>query len=285
MAEINKDRLERLNARQSRGRERAPAAPHLEDSAPAMNSQTPPVPPAATAKSFRADPHQLAAAYLAAKSFVLKAGFEAEIDYQEECSISRTGEPDFLREGAWVILSSGMRESVIRVKFPGVSDAFGHWRSAAWITQRITRCRRSALEVFGHMGKVEAIINLARRVHESGINEVLHQVSTQGIAYLRTFPFMGPATAYHFAKNLGLDVVKPDRHLVRISKAAGFETPWDLCNAIGEVVGEKRSVIDLVIWRYATIRHDYLETFAAAPAQCLSPETLLDERWKLNIAI
>jgi len=215
------------------------------------------------AHSSRADPHRLAAAYLAAKAFVLKSGFAPEIDCQEECCLAQIGEPDFLREGAWVILSSGMRESVIRVKFPELSAAFGHWRSAAWIMRRIGSCRRNALAVFSHAGKVEAIINLARHVHELGINEVLRQVSTQGVTYLRTFSFMGPATAFHFAKNIGLDVVKPDRHLVRITKAVGVDTPWDLCSTIGEVVGEKRSVVDLVIWRYATIQTDYLRIFAA----------------------
>ena len=209
----------------------------------------------------RADPHQLAAAYLVAKSVVLKAGFAPEIDHQEECCLACAGEPEVLREGAWVILSSGMRESVVRRKFPELSAAFGHWQSAAWITRRIATCKRRALAVFAHVGKIDAILELARRVHRFGIEEVLRQVSNQGIVYLQTFPFMGPATACHFAKNLGLDVVKPDRHLMRVSKAAGFDTAWDLCNTIGEVVGERRSVIDLVIWRYATIRHDYVKLF------------------------
>jgi len=215
--------------------------------------------------SSRVDRDQLATAYLAAKSFLLQAGFASEIDYQEECSIASTGEADFLREGAWVILSSGMRESVIRGKFAEVSAAFGHWRSATWITRRAGTCRRRAIRAFAHAGKVEAIIKLADRVGQSGIDEVLRQVETMGVAYLRTFPFMGPATSCHFAKNLGLDVVKPDRHLVRVSAAAGFDSAWDFCNAIGEVVGEKRSVVDLVIWRYATLRDDYMEIFAARP--------------------
>ena len=40
---------------------------------------------------------------------------------------------------------------------------------------------------------------------------------TEGVNYLTTFDQIGPVTAFHLAKNLGLDVVKPDRPLVRMT--------------------------------------------------------------------
>ena len=77
--------------------------------------------------------------------------------------------------------------------------------------------------------------------------------------YLESFPFIGPITKFHLAKNIGIDVAKPDRHLSRISKMLGFASVQELCESISQRIDEKVSVVDLVIWRYATIDKKYLE--------------------------
>jgi thermostable 8-oxoguanine DNA glycosylase len=64
---------------------------------------------------------------------------------------------------------------------------------------------------------------------------------------------MGPTTACHLAKNLGVVLVKPDRHLTRIAVKTGYKSAERMCRTIAEVVGDSLSVIDIVIWRYATI--------------------------------
>ena len=73
---------------------------------------------------------------------------------------------------------------------------------------------------------------------------------------------MGPVTACHLAKNLGLDVVKPDRHLLRIAAVTGYQSPYEMCCDIAKVTSDKLSVIDLVIWRFATIQRQYLDHFS-----------------------
>lgn len=206
-------------------------------------------------------------AYLTAKASVIEAGFADEIDWQDDVSFAEIQESDFLREGAWVILSSGMRESVVRRRFPHISEAFLNWASAATIVQQRESCRHRALAIFNHSGKIDAIIDLADQVERAGFDVVRQRVEAEGVRYLRTFPYMGPATSHHLAKNLGLDVVKPDRHLTRISCTLGFESPSGLCNAICRGTGEKRAVVDLVIWRFATLDPGYLEHFAGESAQ------------------
>jgi hypothetical protein len=56
----------------------------------------------------------LAVLYLTAKERVIEAGFADEIDWQEEVSLEDLDESTFLRESAWVVLSSGFRETVLR---------------------------------------------------------------------------------------------------------------------------------------------------------------------------
>ena len=195
--------------------------------------------------------------YVTAKELVIANGYADEIDWQDGLRFSQISESEFLREAAWVILSSGMRETVVRKKFPLLSTAFLNWRCAKAIRRQRSSCCTKALAVFNHQRKIDAIIKIVINVAEDGFGTMKSHIEEEGVDYIRTLPFMGPATAFHLAKNLGLDVVKPDRHLVRIARIAGFESPARLCRAIADQVGDRIAVIDLVIWRYATLKRDY----------------------------
>jgi len=200
-------------------------------------------------------------AYLEAKEYVVKEGFGEEIDWQDSIRLAPIKESDFLRESAWVVLSSGMSETVIRRKFPYISEAFLFWKSAGYIANNSDECRKKALTIFGHKGKIEAIISIAQRVFSQGFRIFKGHIQKDGVRFIRSLPFMGPATSYHLAKNIGLDVVKPDRHLLRVASVTGFDSPESLCEKIAEAVGDRISVIDLVIWRFATLNRNYLGFF------------------------
>lgn len=94
----------------------------------------------------------LLASYYLAKLAVIEAGFEHEISWQERRRLDEVDETLFLREAAWVVLSSEMRESVIRRIFPAIESAFGHWRSAAWIVEHGSECKTRAKQAFRHEG-------------------------------------------------------------------------------------------------------------------------------------
>ena len=113
------------------------------------------------------------------------------------------------------------------------------------------------MAAFGNRRKIEAIGEIARHVAEDGIEHIKAEIRSRGVSYLQKFPFIGPVTSYHLAKNLGLDVVKPDRHLVRMAWASGHECPLKMCLIVADVVGDSVSVVDLVLWRYATLNGDY----------------------------
>ena len=199
--------------------------------------------------------------YMKVKEAVIEKGFAAEIDWQDGIRFSQTSESDFLREAAWVVLSSGMRETVIRQKFPAISEAFFFWRSASHIVRKLEQCRARALAIFRHRQKIKAIITIAEQIHVQGFEIFKTSIQRRGVEFIQTLPFMGPATSYHLAKNIGLDVVKPDRHLLRVAAVAGYDSPRLLCQSISESVGDRVSVIDLVIWRFATLNRNYTDYF------------------------
>jgi hypothetical protein len=82
--------------------------------------------------------------YLLAKLAIVEAGFEGELAWQERQRVETVDERLFLAEAAWVVLSSGMRESVVRKVFPAVEAAFQGWVSAAWIVKHSVECRSQA---------------------------------------------------------------------------------------------------------------------------------------------
>ncbi|MFZ2147698.1 MAG: hypothetical protein WAV28_10815 [Sedimentisphaerales bacterium] len=203
----------------------------------------------------------LISAYLDVKDYVIAAGYAAEIDWQEERRLSDITECAFLREAAWVILASGISELVVRCRFPQISKVFFNWASANKIIKGKVLCRINALQVFHHERKIDAILKIASLVDDIGFSNVKLGIQREGLEYVRRLPYMGSATSFHLAKNLGIDVVKPDRHLVRIARATKYDSPQEMCELIASSTGERLSVIDLVIWRFATLNRDYLIPF------------------------
>ncbi|MEQ8992578.1 MAG: hypothetical protein RLO46_12205 [Pseudomonadales bacterium] len=212
--------------------------------------------------------------YLNAKEAVVAQGFAWEIDWQAERRLDRIGESEFLRESAWTVLSAGFREVIVRRLFVPFCEAFLGMESAAVIKANRGRCRRDALKVFNNDRKVTAILDIASIVDDMGFERIRRRIERDDVRFLQTLPYIGSVTAFHLAKNLGLPVVKPDRHLQRIADAAGFGSPLELCQLISNHLGEPVQVVDVVLWRYATLFSDYVMVFAASrDCSCSSAST------------
>lgn len=162
-------------------------------------------------------------------------GYEKEIQWQREVKPC-TNHQDFFCESCWVILNSGMKEQIARIIWDRIKKAFAD--------------RVDISTVFKHEGKVKAIKWLDANSIEAFKN---YQLAEDKLAYLETIPFIGKITKYHLAKNLGHDVVKPDRHLVRIAEQYNT-TPDELCERLASETGEKKCVVDIVIWRACNLK-------------------------------
>lgn len=199
--------------------------------------------------------------YLKCKKLVIGAGFKTEIDWQRSVSIHQLTERQFLREHAWVTLASGMREKVIRNLFQAFSNAFFDWKSAELITENKVLCKESAFEIFANENKINAILLTSWIIAAQGFKEIKKLIVDNPEKTLRQFPYIGPVTYYHLAKNIGLPVAKPDRHLVRLASDLNFCDVQTLCGYIGGKTGDSIPVVDIVLWRYATITKDYIMKF------------------------
>jgi endonuclease III len=132
-----------------------------------------------------------------------------------------------------------------------VSLCFFDWDSASEIAAAGHACVLAARPVFNNPRKLSAIVEIARIVERTGFAEIKRLILDQPVTELRRLPHVGQVTAWHLAKNLGLDVAKPDRHLARLAQQFGYADAHELCAALSRVTGEPVRVIDLVLWRYA----------------------------------
>lgn len=137
----------------------------------------------------------------------------------------------FALEAVYVICNSGMNFKVAN----GI-----YWRVVAAL-----RARQSAKTVFGHPGKAPAIdfIWKNRRVLFAA-----YDLASNKLAFCATLPWIGPVTKFHLAKNLGVDVAKPDVHLERLAKAEGISVVA-MCMRLAKQTGYRVTTIDSILWR------------------------------------
>ena len=189
--------------------------------------------------------------YRSAKCYLMKNGFESELRWQESLNPGKFSETDLLRESAWVVLCSGFRESIVRRDFQKISLCFFDWESATLICEYRSHCRAAALSRFKNKKKIDAIIGIAEHVAEIGFDQFKEWVLADPMSTLQIFPFIGAITVFHLAKNLGLSVAKPDRHLRRIALTFGYEDVGRLCKDISSANGDSVKLVDIVLWRYS----------------------------------
>ena len=183
-------------------------------------------------------------------SYVEQAGLLGEVAWQRETDFTEFTESDLLREHAWVALCSGFRESAVRRVFDHVSLCFCDWESAEAIVSAGEICCTTAALAFANRIKLRSVLSTARYINNIGFEDFKRSVLADPIKRLQVLPFIGPVTSWHLAKNLGLDVAKPDRHLVRVSARLGFRSADHLCRELAATTGEQAKVVDLIVWRY-----------------------------------
>lgn len=213
----------------------------------------------------------IVSAYNLAKEIVLNAGYRTEIEWQASLDFDLITEADFLREHAWVALSAGMHERIIRRCFGIISLCFYDWQSAETIIEQENNCRCLALRYFNNHRKIDGIIKTARIIASFGFASYKEEIRRNPLQVLQSLPFVGPVTRYHLAKNIGLPFAKPDRHLVRLATSVGYSDIQQFCKDISEYVDDSIPVVDIVLWRFANITNAYVSIFSGTAIEEQNP--------------
>jgi hypothetical protein len=174
--------------------------------------------------------------YYMAYDAVICSGYANEIDYIDSLKpIEEQDTHTFFLEYVWVVLNAGMKEQVARNIYNRYCENFDI------IFIRHPTKKKAIKHMFdNYIPTFEGLLNADDKIN-----------------HLETLPWIGPITKYHLARNIGIDTVKPDRHLVRLAKMFGFDTPMKMCEHIQKDNGTKLGTIDVVLWRYCNLYPDY----------------------------
>jgi hypothetical protein len=142
----------------------------------------------------------------------------------------------------------------VRRIFDYISLCFCDWESASAIILSQPAGRDAAMARFRNSTKLDAIVHVAEVINTRTFSILKEAIILDPITELRQLPFIGPITAFHLAKNLGMNTAKPDRHLVRLSNHFGFEAASELCAAISCATGATVAQVDSILWWYIADR-------------------------------
>lgn len=173
--------------------------------------------------------------YNTAKEYCIDHGFAQEIKWVRQRRFENVDSDYFLHEYAFVVINSGMKNQVAEKIFQRFQIAFD-------------------LKTIGHLGKRKAIEECMKnsKLWFNALKEAEDKVE-----FLGTLPWIGKITKYHLARNVGIDVAKPDRHLVRLSRMFGFKDPQDMCGYISEKTKDRVGVVDVILWRYCNLNAEF----------------------------
>lgn len=184
--------------------------------------------------------------YENAKKFVIEHGYEREARHVEQLDFNKTTAEEFYLQYCYVIFNTGMKNQIAECMFEDFYKAFGR------INCGISSIDK-AVSMINHPGKRKAI-NRAYYWYESWFEKLkeLETIEDQ-LEFLETLDFIGPTTRFHLARNIGLDVAKPDRHMLRIAEAFDFVEVREMCEFISDKTGDRVGVVDVILWRAMAI--------------------------------
>lgn len=184
--------------------------------------------------------------YIKAFSEVTRQGYSDEIKWCRERYFKNIDKKEFAFEYTFAVLaSSGLREQVVRKNYNKFLDA-GKEGKSPFATVNNQRQRNALVHVWSDLDKIFKTLKL-------------QPTDEAKIEYLDTLPQIGPKAKYHLARNLGIDCVKPDRHLIKMSEKYGYSSPEEMCLDIQKQLPkeERIGVIDVVLWRYCNLMRGF----------------------------
>lgn len=165
---------------------------------------------------------------------------------------------EFLAEYAWVVFASGFKVKILEMKWQEIKKEFLNFKVndiVKNIEKNSSYFHKKVMPI-NNKKKIEAIIKTAMIVEKEGHKKFLD------IEKMTELPFISNITKFHLARNLGLDVVKPDIWMIRLAERIGFPSTADGVKNMAEdfhsATGVKIGKIDLVLWR--ACEQGWLET-------------------------
>ena len=183
----------------------------------------------------------------------------------EDYSRRDVTEEEFLKNYLWAISVSGFSARVVTVKFDSLWQAYGLADGLGNFVPRNgqTFSKEAVFEVWKNHAKFKAMSDTCAHINSLGWEDFHnYYLKFKSPVALQRLPYMGPALSQHVARNIGnVDCVKPDKHVVRLSKkfACGqqghsvVDFVQDVKKATSELKDWPNGKVDMLIWYAASL--------------------------------
>lgn len=175
-----------------------------------------------------------------AKEYVMDDSYYSkEVEYVRHRTFETQTAESFFIEYVFVVLSTGMKNQVVEKI---MHRYFANGPSG-----------ETNIKAINHKGKHKAIKE-AEMHYKEWWGELSRIVPVnERLEFLDSLPFVGPITKFHLARNLGIDVAKPDRHMKRLADKIGYKDVQNMCGTIANARDERVGVVDVILWRYINL--------------------------------
>lgn len=169
--------------------------------------------------------------YANAREYCVKAGFQWEIDAVQNRYFKNIDIGDFLEAYVFCVFNVRTKNQIAQKMF----DTF---------------CESGCdLNTIRHSNKRKAIGEGIDKCGRWWAGLLNCSTDMERVEFLDTLPMIGEITKYHLARNLGMDVAKPDVHLVRLMKRFQFDDVQDMCKYVADITEDRIGTVDVILWR------------------------------------
>jgi len=200
-----------------------------------------------------ANDRDLTEMFKSALSRVVDRGWAFEVDHFRQLKFDQVDGSFFFQEYAHCVYASGFKWAYVNMYWPELTQAYRDWDYME-VCKYAPEVRVRALEIINYPKKVDAILSCASRLKSRGWEDFKHWLETMDLLVTPgKLGYIGPATRYHLARNIGADVAKPDRYMLDLANEYGYPRTdagvQALAKRISQLSGERVGVVDVVLWR------------------------------------
>lgn len=174
-------------------------------------------------------------------------------------------------EVSFSILASGFRVETIEKRWEEFTKIFLGWEPLKILESTIPvyslipgeksgrsaeEMKKNALKLLNNERKINAIfingIFLARIVAAEDDEKwpEFRDSIYENVDVLKNFTYIGDTLKYHVARNIGVDTIKPDVHMMRIAKHYGYDV-FEMAEMLSKQFAMPKHTVDTILWRYS----------------------------------
>ena len=204
--------------------------------------------------------------YLQLKTEIERLGYAEEIRYLENIGKRKLGPSELVCEYALLVITGGMHAPITDIS----------WNEKV---MRVLKSGASFHALLRHKGKAEVIKQCweERKALFQMFKEVRHDAA-KAINFCHSLPWIGNATKYILAQNLGIDCAKPNIGFIRLGSIY-VELPENICIQLANQSGDRIATVALVLSQAINIGviGKYIFDAPAVPSFPILSEVAVDD--------